>query len=226
VDRAVPLQTVFPCVPRSIGHRSRIRGVWGMWRLGTRGRRFGCARRPEQRAGCEVWKRTAASRAVRANRGQRCPCKPRTSIRAPDALSHRHLVLGSHRHAAAVALSQAEARRTATIPLALAGVIGAIDHAAPLDQSRCCYLSSPPSCSVERARPRPTSDLGPHRTPYRRDRYCADAIHATTSMVRGGLEISEILGDCSRPGITFLLSPCVARVFWTSTSSRLFDLRR
>jgi hypothetical protein len=36
VDRAVPLQTVFPCVPRSIGHRSRIRGVWkvrGAWRL-------------------------------------------------------------------------------------------------------------------------------------------------------------------------------------------------
>jgi hypothetical protein len=36
VDRAVPFQTVFPCVPRSIGHRSRIRGVWemrGAWRL-------------------------------------------------------------------------------------------------------------------------------------------------------------------------------------------------
>jgi hypothetical protein len=33
--------------------------------------------------------------------------------------------------AAAVALSQAGARRTATIPLALAGVIEAIDHAAP-----------------------------------------------------------------------------------------------
>jgi hypothetical protein len=32
--------------------------------------------------------------------------------------------------AAAVALSQAGARRTATIPLALAGVIGAVDHAA------------------------------------------------------------------------------------------------
>ena len=31
--------------------------------------------------------------------------------------------------AAAVALSQAGARRTAAIPLALAGVIGAIDHA-------------------------------------------------------------------------------------------------
>jgi hypothetical protein len=30
VDRAVPFQTVFPCVPRSIGHRSRIRGVWEM----------------------------------------------------------------------------------------------------------------------------------------------------------------------------------------------------
>jgi hypothetical protein len=33
--------------------------------------------------------------------------------------------------AAAVALSQARARRTATIPLGLAGVVGAIDHAAP-----------------------------------------------------------------------------------------------
>jgi hypothetical protein len=33
--------------------------------------------------------------------------------------------------AAAVALSQAGGRRTVTIPLALAGVIGAIDHAAP-----------------------------------------------------------------------------------------------
>jgi hypothetical protein len=36
VDRAVPFQTVFPSVPRSIGHRSRIRGVWEMrsaWRL-------------------------------------------------------------------------------------------------------------------------------------------------------------------------------------------------
>jgi hypothetical protein len=36
VDRAVSLQTVCPCVPRSIGHRSRIRGVWevcGAWRL-------------------------------------------------------------------------------------------------------------------------------------------------------------------------------------------------
>ena len=36
VDRAVSLQAVFPCVPRSIGHRSRIRGVWemrGAWRL-------------------------------------------------------------------------------------------------------------------------------------------------------------------------------------------------
>ena len=36
VDRAVPFQTVFPCVPRSIGHRSRIRSVWemrGAWRL-------------------------------------------------------------------------------------------------------------------------------------------------------------------------------------------------
>jgi hypothetical protein len=33
--------------------------------------------------------------------------------------------------AAAVALSQAGALRTATIPLALAGVIGAVDHAAP-----------------------------------------------------------------------------------------------
>jgi hypothetical protein len=35
VDRAVSLQTVFPCVPRSIGHRSRIRGLWemrGAWR--------------------------------------------------------------------------------------------------------------------------------------------------------------------------------------------------
>jgi hypothetical protein len=30
VDRAVPLQAVFPSVPRPIGHRSRIRGVWGM----------------------------------------------------------------------------------------------------------------------------------------------------------------------------------------------------
>jgi hypothetical protein len=36
MDRAVPYQSVFPCVPRSIGHRSRIRGVWemrGAWRL-------------------------------------------------------------------------------------------------------------------------------------------------------------------------------------------------
>jgi len=36
MDRAVPFQIVFPCVPRSIGHRSRIRGVWemrGAWRL-------------------------------------------------------------------------------------------------------------------------------------------------------------------------------------------------
>jgi hypothetical protein len=39
-----------------------------------------------------------------------------------------------------------------------------------LDQSQCSYLSSPPSCAVERARPRPTSDLRRHRTPYRRDR--------------------------------------------------------
>jgi hypothetical protein len=36
VDRAVPPQTVFPCVPCSIGHRSRVRGLWemrGAWRL-------------------------------------------------------------------------------------------------------------------------------------------------------------------------------------------------
>jgi hypothetical protein len=36
VDRAVSLQTVYPRVPRSIGRRSRIRGVWkvrGAWRL-------------------------------------------------------------------------------------------------------------------------------------------------------------------------------------------------
>jgi hypothetical protein len=36
MDRAVPFQIVFPCVPRSIGHRSRIRRVWemrGAWRL-------------------------------------------------------------------------------------------------------------------------------------------------------------------------------------------------
>jgi hypothetical protein len=33
--------------------------------------------------------------------------------------------------AAAVALSQAGARRAATIPLALAGLIGTVDHAAP-----------------------------------------------------------------------------------------------
>jgi hypothetical protein len=33
--------------------------------------------------------------------------------------------------AAAVALSQAGAPRTATIPLGLAGLIGAVDHAAP-----------------------------------------------------------------------------------------------
>jgi hypothetical protein len=38
--------------------------------------------------------------------------------------------------AAAVALSQAGAPRTATIPLGLAGVIGAVDHAAPFWTSR------------------------------------------------------------------------------------------
>jgi hypothetical protein len=38
-----------------------------------------------------------------------------------------------------------------------------------LDQSQCCYLSSPPSSVVERARPWPTSDLRPHRTPLDED---------------------------------------------------------
>ena len=37
--------------------------------------------------GCQVWGRTAASRAGRANRGQRRPCQPHTSTRAPDDLS-------------------------------------------------------------------------------------------------------------------------------------------
>src|SRR4029450_7319084 len=45
-----------------------------------------------------------------------------------------------------------------------------------LDQSRCCYLSSPPSCSPERVRPA-TSDLtGRTGSPIGRDRYCTDAI--------------------------------------------------
>jgi hypothetical protein len=56
------------------------------------------SRRPEQRAGCEVWKRIAASRAGRANRGQRRPCEPHTSTRAPNDLSHWHLVVGGGRH--------------------------------------------------------------------------------------------------------------------------------
>ena len=81
--------------------------------------------------GCQVWGRTAASRAGRANRGQRRPCQPHTSTRAPDDLSHWHLVVGGRRYRRCSCVEPGGARRTATIPLALAGIIGAVDHAAP-----------------------------------------------------------------------------------------------
>jgi hypothetical protein len=61
--------------------------------------------------------------------------------------------------AAAVALSQAGARRTATIPLGLAGVIGAIDHAAPFGPvAMLLFITA--AFVLSRARTvRPTSDL-------------------------------------------------------------------
>jgi hypothetical protein len=61
--------------------------------------------------------------------------------------------------AAAVALSQAGARRAATIPLGLAGAIGAIDHAAPFGPV-AMLLFIIAAFVLSRARTvRPTSDL-------------------------------------------------------------------
>ncbi|HEX6760945.1 MAG TPA: hypothetical protein VF086_21420, partial [Propionibacteriaceae bacterium] len=61
--------------------------------------------------------------------------------------------------ASAVALSQAGAPRTATIPLGLAGVIGAVDHAAPFGPV-AMLLFTIAAFVLSRARTaRPTSDL-------------------------------------------------------------------
>jgi hypothetical protein len=62
-----------------------------------------------------------------------------------------------------------------------------------LDQSQCCYLSSPPSCVVERARPRPTSDLRPHRTSYWRDRCSWAAASRRPTRIRSSGR------SCARP---------------------------
>jgi hypothetical protein len=109
------------------------------------------------------------------------PCAPR-SIGHPSGVRGVWAVAVI---AAAVALSQAGARRAATIPLALAGVIGAIDHAAPFWTSRDAAIYHRRLRAQSSAHgPRPTSDLRPHLISDRRDRYCTDAIHATTSSPR------------------------------------------
>jgi hypothetical protein len=61
--------------------------------------------------------------------------------------------------AAAVALSQAGVPRTATIPLGLAGIIGAVDHAAPFGPvAMLLFITA--AFVLSRARTaRPTSDL-------------------------------------------------------------------
>jgi hypothetical protein len=61
--------------------------------------------------------------------------------------------------AAEVPLSQAGARRTATIPLALAGVIGAIDHAAPFGPVAMLLFIIAAFVLSRASTARPTSDL-------------------------------------------------------------------
>jgi hypothetical protein len=61
--------------------------------------------------------------------------------------------------AAAVVLSQAGARRTATIPLALAGVIGAVDHAAPFGPVAMLLFIIAAFVLSRTRTARPTSDL-------------------------------------------------------------------
>ena len=92
-----------------------------------------------------------ASRAGRANRGQRRPCQPHTSTRAPHDLSHWHLVVGGRHHRRCSCVEPSRSSANCNDPTCLPELSEQSIMLRLLDRSRCCYLSSPPSCSVERA---------------------------------------------------------------------------